>query len=698
MIYCENFSSMKKTSIPVSAFLLVTIMVCGIFAQTMNKAPAPDSVLYELTPIVVTAMRIPQSQIDAPYALTPLDAVTIQQARRQLSLKESLGTVPGLFVLNANNFAQDLRLAIRGFGTRAAFGIRGIKILIDGIPETTPDGQTQLDNLDMGLIQKIEVIRGPVSALYGNAAGGVVSLSSEIGNLYPHAGIRMATGAFGYNQAQIQYGQQNLLLSLVHNRIDGFRKHSAMRNYLFNSLFKFGSDSTWKINARINVEYSPQAQDAGGLNRAQVDEDPTQANITNVYYNAGEEVLQGRLGILYISQPDSNNEFRLSGNCTRRIFDNRLTFTEGGIVHLDRYYTMLSAVYNRLEKRLRLPMQIQTGLDLAYQHDHRKRYDNMNDIQGDLRFDQIEKYMSLGIFLQNRIVLNSFLKMQFGLRFDQIRITADHQLERDSDYSGHRDYYGFNGMGGILFDISSGMKIYTNISSGFDTPALIELSTNPAGTGGLNPYLNAQRSLSIGAGLKGILSDRFQYELSLFTIDVRDELIPYELPETPGRTYYKNAGKSRHRGLEFGLNGIILRGLTFSLAYTAGSYRYTAYRTGESDFSGKRIPGLPEQYVFGEIYYVHPVGFFTRLELNATGKLYTDDANSATENAYFTAHIQAGYRFLIGRLKTEPFIGLNNMTNRQYSDNIRINAAGGRFYEPAPGFNLYGGVKIEWTL
>lgn len=679
--------------------LIIFILHHNLFASENSQLFLPDTVLFELEPITVTASRFPVKQQDAVFAVTPIDKISLQTARRQLSIRESLATVPGVLALDENNFSQDLRLSIRGFGARASFGIRGIKVIIDGVPETTPDGQTQLDNLNIGIIDRIEVMRGPTSALYGNASGGVIQLSSQKPPESLLVDTRFTGGSFGFENIQLKSGQDfgkiNILLSAVHNGIKGYREHSAMKTYLLNGIVQVKPDSSSELNLRLSWEDSPLADDPGALTREEMVEKPTQASMNNLRFNAGEVVTQGRIGLFYKRSFNPSNEFRINAYFTNRSLDNRLPFEEEGMVDLGRNYGGINLLYLYTSSILGYPSQFAGGVEYANQHDDRKRYNNLNGTKGELAFNQDEQYINSAFFTQADTRFSQKWHVNLGLRYDVVLVKVRDLLIQNGMDSGKRTLKGLSGMIGTSFRISDDHHLYGNISSGFETPALIELTNNPNGNSGLNQSLNAQHAINYEIGMKGLLTDKFRYEMALFFIDVYDELLPYELPESPNRFYYRNAGRSYHNGLELGINGYLLPGLTFALSYTFSRFRFLDYQLADHNYRDNHIPGIPEHMWYTEFFYLSPSGFYSRLEIEGRSNMYVNDANTAIDEAYSTVNIQTGYRFQFNQWYIDSFLGINNIFDASYSDNVRINAFGNRYYEPAPDLNLYFGFSVH---
>ncbi|RMF90219.1 MAG: TonB-dependent receptor [Nitrospinota bacterium] len=654
----------------------------------------------KLQPNIVTAPRVAKPLLEVPAAVGAVEKEDIQLGRQQLGLDESLVKIPGLFFQNRFNFAQDLRIAIRGFGARAAFGIRGVKILVDGIPETLPDGQAQVDNIDLGSAERIEVIRGPTSSLYGNASGGVISIITEEGPEEPFVETRLSWGEFRFQKYQLktggQHGPLNYLVNLSRLDMEGFREHSGTENVLVNSKLRLDIDETSTVTALINFAHAPIADDPGALTREQAEADPRQARDRNVQFDAGEDITQGRFGLVYQKRFGQSHELSANAYYVFRDFANKLPFQGGGSVDFDRFvvgggmkYIYTTQIWGR---RNRLTL----GIDLELQNDDRRRFDNNNGQLGDLVFNQEEEVSSIGPFIQDEFRLLKNLELTVGVRYDRVRFSVEDFFLSDGDDSGARTLDKFSPMIGLLYTFSPALHIYGNVSTSFETPTTTEFA-NPSGRGGFNPDLEPQKATNYEIGVKGNWRGRWSYELALFTVRVEDELIPFELPDNPGRTFFRNAGKSTRNGVELGLKAELWKGLTASVAYTFSDFFFEEFRTEDGVFDDNEIPGIPKHQLHGEIAYFHPSGLYGIWDILFVDKFFADNANTVQNDAYTIANLRLGYVGQFGNWEVSPFLGLNNLFDDQYNANVRLNAFGGRFFEPGPDFNVYGGLSLSHT-
>ena len=656
----------------------------------------------EISELVVTATRIARSPGDVPASVSVLSGDELQHARQQLGLDEALARVPGVYFQNRYNFAQDLRIAIRGFGARSNFGVRGIKILIDDIPETLADGQGQVDSIDLASVGQVEVLRGPASALYGNAAGGVISIQSEVGALQPYAEARMAFGDYGFRKQQFKtggaVGGMNYLLSISDLQIDGYRDHSAARNKQFNSRFRFDVSDNGELSLAISATDQPLSNDPGGLTSAQVLENPRGASSRNISFDAGEALDQQKLGASYKHRFANGDVMTARNYYLFRNFQNRLPFAAGGAVTIDRFFAGGGLSYSRSFRLGEFQHRLIVGIDYDRQDDERQRYDNLAGAQGPLTFDQTERATSTGIFVQDELRLSDALAVTVGLRYDSVDFAVADDFLVDGDDSGARSIDDVSPSIGFVFKLNSEHSLYGSFATAFETPTFTEFA-NPDGSGGFNPALAPQLSTSFELGLRGSISETGQYEIVAFNIDVDDELVPFEIAASPGRNYFANVAKSSRQGLELAVRSEPLPGLSLSLAYTFSDFTFDTFIDDSgSDFSGNRIPGIPKTFAHADIAYTHDSGFMIALDAMYSDSIFAENANLASVNGATVANLRLAFLQETARLDIEPFIGVNNLTDTAYTSNTRINAFGGRYFEPGPERNVYGGVLVRYRF
>ena len=686
---------------PRLAFPLV-LSASVLFAAVSANAqdPRPRLSLPPLEEIVVTATRLETTLDHMPGAVSVVGKDEIQLGRQQLALDESLSRVPGLFMQNRYNFAQDLRVSIRGFGARANFGIRGVKILVDGIPETLPDGQGSVDSIDLGATSQIEVLRGPSSTLYGNASGGVISITSEPPPEEPFAELRVSGGRYDFQKLQLKAGGQTdrvgYLVSLSDAEFGGFREQSLYENRQLSGRFNFDFDRERELLAVVNVTDQPTSDDPGGITAGLAATDPTAAWPANVAFDAGEALEQQRLGFVYTMPLGDRHSLTARNYYVWRDFSNSLPFVDGGIVALDRFFAGGGISYAYDGFWLDRPNRLVVGLDYDDQDDDRSRFDNNSGVRGPLTFDQNETVRSTGIFVQNELSITEELLLTMGVRFDEVEFDVTDRFLADGNDSGRRNLDGTSPMLGLVYSFSPSLSVYGTYSTAFETPTTTEFN-DPSGGGGFNPFLDPQDASNVEVGLRGLLGDRHRYELALFSITVDDELIPFEVPGSPGRDYYVNAGQSGRDGFEFSMMTQPTERLQAIVSYTYSDFEFDQFiDAGGQDLSGNTIPGTAENVLFGEVSYQHPRGWFGALDLLYIDEQFANNTNTAVSDSYTLSNLRFGFEHTSGSLVVSPFVGINNLFDETYNSNVRINAFGGRFFEPGPGRNAFAGVSLNW--
>ena len=658
-------------------------MVCIVFftigVQAQNQSALATITLSEVA-LQAPKTETPRNQL--PFSLSVQSVDEFQKIYQQLSLQEYLVAVPGLFTQNANNYAQDLRISLRGFGARAAFGIRGIKLIVDGIPETTPDGQGQLDNLPLGLLSSVEVLRGPSASLYGNASGGVLYLNTLDQLENETIQLQSRLGAYGFQSYQLNTslkGKKTVaLLHINRTKTDGFRQNSGFEQTLFNTKIKHRLSSKSTLQLQLNYTDSPRAEDAGGITLEDTEADWSQARQRNVAYDTYESVNQFKSGLRW--QQDWGDQWNLDtyGFYTFRDFYGKLPFENGGIIDLTRNYYGFGSRLNYIQDKHRW----QIGIETAQQADQRDRYLNLNGAQGSLSFSQLESFGSFGIYILDEVRWKKVL-LRTSLRYDDLRLGADSVSEDQT-------YQVLNPSVGLSYEVAPQQRLFANFSSSFETPALSELSANPSGAEGLNLELEPARALNYELGWKGLWA-KTRMEANVFFIESTNEILPYELEAFPGRSFYRNAGATQRWGVEV-FGSYQWEQWELQASMTQAQYRFTENNTSE----GNTLPGIPNSQFFLQLGYTSLQNWQFQLTGEHIGSLYADTANAVQIEAFQKVRLQGGKTIALGNLELNLFAGINNLFDVRYFDNIRLNAFGGRYYEPAPGRNAFFGLSAAF--
>ena len=678
----------------ISRILVTAALLAASWSVAAQTATSDDDTLEE---VVVTATRLPVESSRLPFAVARLEREQIQNARQQLGLDEALSGVPGMFFQNRYNFAQDLRVAIRGFGARANFGIRGIRIVADDIPLTLPDGQASVDSIDLGSADSIEVIRGPFSAVYGAASGGVILIRSEEGPVDPFISGRLNLGSYDYIQGQLKVGGQagrtSYMANLSSTELDGYRDQSKLETTLLNGKIQHEFNDSTDLSVVLNAVDSPTADDPGGLNAREVAEDRRQAAPRNVLFDAGESVEQQSLGAA-LRKRYEDSELLVNGHYVNRSFDNRLPFDinsngQGGSVDLDRDFYGLTA---RWTESLTTGARIVFGGEYAAQRDHRRRFANNQGVLGELTTDQDEDVTNTALFVQAMWDATDQLTVNLGARYDEVDYEVSDRLGLGG--SGEAEFDAFSPMAGLSWAVSDNANLYANASRSFDPPATTELA-NPDGPTGFNQRLDPQEATNYELGIKGG-AGRLAYEVAVFHIDVDDAIVPFEL-EGSGQSFFENAGSATHDGLEASLRFNLNDQWNASLSYTWSDFEFDRFQGSDGeDFDGNRIPGIPEHLVQAEIRWNPIPGLDLAFDVLHASSFYANNANTVEDGDYTVANLRFGYRWTGQNIEAEPFAGINNLFDEKYNGNVRLNAGFGRYFEPAPEINYYAGVTIRW--
>ncbi|MGH8713418.1 MAG: TonB-dependent receptor family protein, partial [Casimicrobiaceae bacterium] len=543
--------------------------VVTIAALLPAIAPAQEAV--RLDPLVVTATRVEERAFDLPVAIDSVDGVRIQQGQLQINLSESLSRVPGLVVQNRWNFAQDLQVSSRGFGARAPFGVRGIRLYQDGIPATMPDGQGQTGSFSLASARRIEVLRGPFSTLYGNAAGGVISVFSEDGPATPTAQAQVVAGSYGTWNAIAKFGGEargvNFALTANHFAIDGYRDHSSASRDQFNAKLKFALDGDTRVTLIGNTLYQPEAQDPLGLTRAEWQANPRQADAAATLFDTRKTVGQQQGGATIERSIGAATTLRATAYAGQRAVRQYLALagtadtSSGGVTDLDGNF---GGIDLRATTRLAFaggPLTLTVGAAYDRQTQARKGFINNNGALGDLRRDEDDRVRSQDVYAQGEWSPLEALSLLAGARYSDVRFdSADHYITAlNPDDSGRVAYSHGSPVGGVVWHAARDVNVYANWGEGFETPTFIELAYRNGGTG-LNFALQPAISRSTEIGVKAYLTSAQRVNLAAFNIDTSNEIVIDA--STGGRTTYKNAGRTRRRGVEAQWDAVLGGGLT----------------------------------------------------------------------------------------------------------------------------------------
>jgi len=676
--------------LPPSLLLLSTAFSAPVWAQTDTEAVLPT--------VEVSAPRLAREIYATPAVVSTIDQDTIAQGQQRVRLDESLNRVPGVFLQNRDNFAQGQRISIRGFGARAPFGVRGITVMVDGIPYTLPDGQAQLDAIDLDSAERIEVIRGPSSVLYGNAAGGVIDITTADGRDNPGTRLRMGAGSDGYQKVALQnggvQGDWSHHISLTGLNVDGYREQSSTEKYLLNAKLRRELGSDRALTAIINLLDNPRSEDPGALNAREVAEGRDQAAPNSLALDAGQTVDQQLIGLQYEDLSAGEGELYLKGFIAQRDFEQQLPFVGSSRLGYQRDYMGASAEYHHEVTLGNLPLNYIVGVDAVRQKDDRFRNDvNPQGAVGEPLADETQTATSIGVFAQGDLALSELLTLSLGTRFDRVDLDVDDDFAADGDQSGQRTFNEWSGSAGLSYRYRPQHQAYINTGTAFETPTFSEFA-NPAG-GGFNPSVEPQKAWNREVGLRGYIEPlALDYDVALFSVRVRDELVPYD---EGGRTFYQNAGDTNRDGVELALGWQLADQWRLDSALTLARYEFDEFATPSERFDGNRIPGLPEQTWVNQLTWENLDERFATLETEYVGDLVADNANETSVDSYWLVNLRVGDGWQLSQqTRLSAYVGLRNLLDEEHYSNVRLNGTFGRFYEPAPGRSVYGGVELSF--
>ena len=660
---------------------IILLIPLALFSNAQDSIQKID-----LENIVVKSTKINSSIQETPLSVTLKSFREEKNYNSQSSFADFIKNTPGVFTTSANNFSQDLRISIRGFGARSAFGIRGVKLIVDGIPETTPDGQSQLDNLPLGLVSNIEILRGPNANLYGNSSGGVISINTLSNPSEKYYRYSAVFGAYQYQSIQktriLDWKTSNLIVHYDKRRSNGYRDQSGYKSSILNLKYINDLDKKNKIIWQINYTNSPYAFDSGGLNLNEVNEDRRQARKNNIDYDTYESVKQIKTGISWNHKKNENSFFDSYLFYQNRDFLSKLPFNFGGIISLERNYYGLGTKFTKNINYENRNKTLVIGVDHLNQSDDRKRFKNNFGIKGENTLDQLEKFITTGIYIVNQASYSSGLNVRYGIRYEINNIGFDSSNMINLDK--------LNPSLGLSYSLNSTDNIFFSFGTSFETPTLNELSNNPNGTG-FNKDLKSNNSSNYEIGWrKAFASIAFEAVAYITTSD--NEILPYEIEEFAGKNFYRNVGSTFRRGFELN-SQLFFKAGRLNLSYTLSKNQFKDFVINGNDLSDKLIPGIPSQMLDIDLIFKLSKKRTLILSNRLIGERYADNSNETLIGSYNIFNIK--YSKEVFR-NSEFSIGANNVFNQEYFDNIRINAFGKRYYEPAPERNFYFGINFSF--
>ena len=633
--------SARKASLPLLLVPVVFVPLSAIGAeeQTMIVSATPQTV----------------SELDTPAAVSVVNGDDMRHATPRINLSESLGSVPGLQIQNRQNYAQDLQLSVRGFGARSTFGVRGIRMYVDGIPATMPDGQGQTSNIDLSSIDSVEVLRGPFSALYGNASGGVINMTTQTGQQPPtleassyygsygtwRYGMK-ATGAMGDGT---HAGDVDYTVSTTRFTTKGFRDHSGARKNLANAKLGVRIDDASKLTLIFN-SVDMKANDPGGLSYQEWQNNPRQSPRGD-QYNTRKTIKQTQAGLRYDRQLSAQDDLSVMMYAGEREMTQYQSIPyqpqlrpshSGGVIDMQRHYQGVDTRWTHRGELL-VPVTFTTGLNYENMSEDRRGYEN---------------------FVMNNGVPD------YGVKGDK---------RRDA--------------------VTDAWNLYAAAGRGFETPTINELSYRADNQGGLNIGLKPSTNNTYEVGSKTRIGNGL-LTAALFRTDTDDEIVVDA--SAGGRTSYKNAGKTRRQGVEVSLDQQFAENWKLKMAWT---YLDATYRTnvcGDADCNGNRMPGIARNMGFASFGWQPEEGWYAGSDVRYMSDIMADDENTAKAPSYTVVGLNTGYKFNYGNWGMDVFGRVDNLFDKEYVGSVIVNESNGRYYEPAPGRNYGVGLSVSYRF
>ncbi|ENI3464109.1 TonB-dependent receptor, partial [Salmonella enterica] len=619
-------------------------------------------------------------------------------------------------VQNRQNYAQDLQISIRGFGSRSAFGVRGIRLYVDGIPATMPDGQGQISNIDINSIQDVEVLRGPFSALYGNASGGVINVTTETGieasSYYGSYGSwrygLKATGAMGDGT---QPGDVDYTVSTTRFTTHGYRDHSGARKNLANAKLGVRLDDVSKLSLIFN-SVDIKADDPGGLTESEWKADPQQAPRAE-QYNTRKTIKQTQAGLRYERQLSAQDDISVMAYAGERettqyqsipLVAQLKPAQAGGVITLQRHYQGIDSRWTH-RGELGVPVTFTGGLNYENMSENRKGYNNFRlnngppefGHKGDLRRDERNLMWNVDPYLQTQWQLTQKLSLDAGVRYSSVWFDSnDHYIAPgNGDDSGDASYHHWLPAGSLKYALTDAWNLYLAAGRGFETPTINELSYRADGQSGFNFDLKPSTNDTVEVGSKTRIGNGL-LTAALFQTDTDDEIVVAS--SMGGRTTYKNAGKTRRQGAELALDQRFAGDWRVKASWTWLDATYRSNVCQGQNCDGNRMPGIARNMGFASLGFIPDEGWYAGTDVRYMGDIMANDENTAKAPSYTVVGLNTGYKFNYSQLTVDIFGRVDNLFDKEYIGSVIVNESNGRYYEPAPGRNYGVGINLAWQF
>ena len=683
-------------------------------AQT---AQAQNSATPELAEVTVRSTLQQTTLEQTPASITLIDGERMRDRQMQVNVSETLVSVPGLQLQNRQNYAQDLQLSVRGFGARSTFGVRGIQIYVDGIPSTMPDGQGQTNNIDIGSLERMEVLRGPYSALYGNASGGVINAYTERGEGKPSVESSFAIGSNGQKRLGLKAkGEANgigYVLSASRYLTDGYRAQSAADKNLFNARIDVKPDEYSQLTLVAN-HVDIDAKDPGGISPSEWAKNSRMTTPNALLYNSRKSVKQTQAGLTYDRQLDGTNALRFmvyAGEREMMQFQSTpkvsQTGYKGGVIGLKRDYGGLDARWSGKYQLGGGDFNLIAGLSANTVKEDRQGYKNFVGSQlgvvGDLVRDERNTLTNIDPYVQASWAFAPRWKLDAGLRWSNVQFKSSDHFLADGNDSGNSSFHKLLPVVSLQHQLSDDSNVYASLGRGMETPTFNEISYRPDLISGLNFGLKPAVSTSAELGIKqrfNMAGVRGDLSAALFQTQTDNEIVVAN--NDNGRTSYQNAGKTRRRGMELSTTAWLNPKLRLNGSLTLLDARL---RTGYCDTNGqgcvaagKRIAGTARNIAYVGLDWFPATDWRVGLDWRRMGQIAADDLNTVYAPSYNVASLSVGYTKRLGAWKLNTFARIDNLADKNYVGSVIVNEGNKRFYEAAPGRQWMVGGSLSYQF
>lgn len=692
------------------------LMSMGCISSPLVWAEDLNSDVAKLPTLHVEATRTDTGYLQTPASVFRIEAPQVDSSS-QVNLTEVVKGIPSLQIRNRENYAQDLQLSMRGFGARSTFGVRGIRLYVDGIPATMPDGQGQTSNIDLSSLDHVEVLTGPFSSLYGNSSGGTILTSTKEGqgkdsielsysggsHDKSRAGLVLQGGAKGANEP-------SYIISSSYFDTDGYREHSGAEKVLNNAKLSWNLDDGSKINWVTNY-IKIHADDPQGLTHDQWNANPKQQVPFLKQFNVRKDIEQTQTGVTW-SKPinDKNELYAMAylGNRQVTQYQSIPKSTQdasinhaGGVIDFERNY--YGADFRWTGKELLPNTTLSVGVALDAMDEDRKGFENFNlvngqpsyGVKGNLRRDEDNTLWNIDPYLQASWQFLPTWRLDTGVRYSNVHYKSEDNYLSNGDDSGKTDYDKVLPSVALSWQILPELMAYVSYAKGFETPTFTEMAYRPDGQSGFNFDLTASTSDTYETGLKS-QNQLGDFTLAVFQTKTKDDIV--SAGNSNGRSTFRNADKTLREGVEFAWNKKLWRDLTATASYSYLDATFDADIPALGNIaqisSGNAIPGIAKNQAYASLAWQPSHGLYGGVDVQYMDKVYVNDTNSDAAPSYSVTSANVGYAWVIGDWKVNSFARVDNLFDKKYAGSVIVNDGNSRYFEPADGRNWSAGLRV----